>query len=679
MIRFDNVTKVYRAAPRPALDGVSLEIDPGEFVFLVGASGSGKSSLLRLMLREEKPTIGEIHVLGQRLTSISNRKVPYFRRNLGVVFQDFRLLPNKSVFDNVAFTLQVIGKSKGFIQEAVPDVLRMVGLAEKSANLPNELSGGEQQRVAIARAVVNKPAILLADEPTGNLDPTTSAGIMQVLELINASGTTVVMATHDVSIVDRMKQRVVELVGGHIVRDEQHAKYVTTAIPVQDETDVDVDVEQIRRRPVWARSATGPIVVPPMRREDDDALVTGPIRTPAPVPQFAPAPPAEPLFAPDPPSYRPAQAPQPAQSPLRPAASTRPAWTAGVPVASEPTVAPPFPAATPHPTTAQQPAPPWTAQQPVTPTTAQQPAAPRSTGMPTGSQPVQPPRSTTQQHPVQPPRTASQPVAPAAAFRPQPRAGGPSAPSYPEPARSGTRTGSFEVPGADHLAPPAAYGPPAERPVEPRMQPAPPTRTEPVLAVLVGPDQPPTAPSVTGAIPAQVVPAGYEPRPATGAVPIWARASTGAIPVEPQLPPHGAPSGRTPNPGLADDDEWDARAGSPAAPPTGASPRMRAGTRFPTDFLDSAPQPTVAPTQQATQRPAAPRSAPFAPQPMPRFTPPGQPAAAQPPDADPAADDAASRRAGRHRVDLPEHLDFLSGLGLRDSGAAHDDEVGPSS
>ncbi|MDH2445271.1 cell division ATP-binding protein FtsE [Amnibacterium sp. CER49] len=233
MIRFDSVTKRYKGAPRPALDAVSLEIGSGEFVFLVGASGSGKSSLLRLMLREEKPTSGEIHVLGQRLTSISSRKVPYFRRSLGVVFQDFRLLPNKTVFDNVAFTLQVLGKSRGFIQSAVPDVLTTVGLGEKAQNLPNELSGGEQQRVAIARAVVNKPAILLADEPTGNLDPNTSDEIMQVLERINLAGTTVVMATHDVSIVDRLQKRVVELKHGHIIRDELEAKYVTSNIPIQ--------------------------------------------------------------------------------------------------------------------------------------------------------------------------------------------------------------------------------------------------------------------------------------------------------------------------------------------------------------------------------------------------------------------------------------------------------------
>jgi cell division transport system ATP-binding protein len=233
MIRFTNVTKKYAGTSRPALNGVDFEILRGEFVFLVGASGSGKSSCLRLMIKEDRPNIGSIHVLGQDLGTISSRKVPYFRRNLGVVFQDFRLLPNKTVFDNVAFTLQVIGKSRGFIQEAVPDVLKMVGLAGKAARYPHELSGGEQQRVAIARAIVNKPALLLADEPTGNLDPATSAGIMALLERINASGTTIVMATHAADFVDRMQKRVIELVAGQIVRDEREAGYGhTAALPV---------------------------------------------------------------------------------------------------------------------------------------------------------------------------------------------------------------------------------------------------------------------------------------------------------------------------------------------------------------------------------------------------------------------------------------------------------------
>ena len=233
VIRFDSVSKLYSSNPRPALNNVSIEILKGEFVFLVGASGSGKSSFLRLVLREEKPSKGDIHVLGKQLTTLSSRKVPYFRRNLGVVFQDFRLLPQKTVFDNVAFTLQVIGKSKGYIQEAVPDVLKMVGLSGKTARFPHELSGGEQQRVAIARAIVNKPSILLADEPTGNLDPATSQGIMTLLERINLGGTTVIMATHDAGIVDQMKRRVIELIGGQVVRDERQGGYQTQAMPVQ--------------------------------------------------------------------------------------------------------------------------------------------------------------------------------------------------------------------------------------------------------------------------------------------------------------------------------------------------------------------------------------------------------------------------------------------------------------
>ena len=231
MIRFDQVTKSYSGTARPALNNLSLEVQGGEFVFLVGASGSGKSSFLRLVLKEERPTKGNIYVLGQHLNTLASRKVPFFRRNLGVVFQDFRLLPQKTVFDNVAFSLQVIGKSKGFIQEAVPDVLRLVGLAGKQGRYPHELSGGEQQRVAIARAIVNKPSILLADEPTGNLDPATSAGIMSLLSTINANGTTILMATHDVGIVDQMRRRVIELVGGQVVRDERSGGYQTQAMP----------------------------------------------------------------------------------------------------------------------------------------------------------------------------------------------------------------------------------------------------------------------------------------------------------------------------------------------------------------------------------------------------------------------------------------------------------------
>ena len=228
MIRIENVTKQYKGTSRPALKNVSLEIEKGDFVFLVGASGSGKSSLMRLMLREDIPTSGSVHVMGENLIAIPSRRIPFFRRKLGVVFQDFRLLPSKTVAQNVAFSLEVIGKSQGFIQEAVPDVLAMVGLEGKADRLPGELSGGEQQRVALARAIVNKPAVLLADEPTGNLDPATSEGIMALLERINLAGTTVVMATHDRGIVDRLQKRVVEMRDGEIFRDQKSAGYIKT-------------------------------------------------------------------------------------------------------------------------------------------------------------------------------------------------------------------------------------------------------------------------------------------------------------------------------------------------------------------------------------------------------------------------------------------------------------------
>jgi cell division transport system ATP-binding protein len=225
VIRFDDVTKVYPGTQRPALNKINLEVGKGEFVFLVGASGSGKSTFLRLVLKEEKATRGVVRVAGKDVAKLSSWKVPHLRRTIGVVFQDFRLLPNKTVFENVAFALQVIGKPRHAISHTVPEVLELVGLAGKERRFPHELSGGEQQRVAIARAFVNRPSIVLADEPTGNLDPTTSIGIMKLLDRINRTGTTVVMATHDDDIVDQMRKRVVELVDGKKVRDEDRGAY----------------------------------------------------------------------------------------------------------------------------------------------------------------------------------------------------------------------------------------------------------------------------------------------------------------------------------------------------------------------------------------------------------------------------------------------------------------------
>ena len=225
LISLEHVSKVYPKGTRPALDDINLDINRGDFVFLVGASGSGKTTLLSLLLREEEVTDGEIRVAGNDLRRLSSRQVPHYRRSIGFIFQDYKLLNNKTVWENVAFALEVIGTSRSTVKSLVPKVLQTVGLTGKENNYPHELSGGEAQRVAIARAYVNHPQILLADEPTGNLDPTTSLGIMEVLDAINRTGTTIVMATHNEEIVNSMRKRVVELHTGKIVRDEQQGSY----------------------------------------------------------------------------------------------------------------------------------------------------------------------------------------------------------------------------------------------------------------------------------------------------------------------------------------------------------------------------------------------------------------------------------------------------------------------
>lgn len=226
VITFDHVTKIYEAQPNnPALSDISLHIFPGEFVFLVGHSGSGKSTFINLLIRQIKPTKGKIYIADDDLTQMRNWRVPYLRRNIGCVFQDFKLLPNKTVFENVAFALEVIGKSRHVIRTQVPEVLRLVGLQDKMNKRPDQLSGGEQQRVSIARAIVNRPPLLICDEPTGNLDPQNSRGIMDLLERINRTGTTVLVATHDREMVDNMRRRVIALDKGVLTRDQDRGVY----------------------------------------------------------------------------------------------------------------------------------------------------------------------------------------------------------------------------------------------------------------------------------------------------------------------------------------------------------------------------------------------------------------------------------------------------------------------
>jgi cell division transport system ATP-binding protein len=224
MIKTEHVSKVYKDSV-VALENVSVEVEKSEFVFIVGPSGSGKSTFIRLLLKEEEPTRGSIHVAGKNIGNLSPWKVPFLRRNIGTVFQDFKLLPEKTVFENVAFALEVIGKPRHVVERRVPEILELVGLGDKLNNYPEELSGGEQQRVSIARAFVNRPLILLADEPTGNLDPSTSVEIMKLLDRINRTGTTVIMATHDNAIVDAMRRRVIELEKGQVIRDQARGVY----------------------------------------------------------------------------------------------------------------------------------------------------------------------------------------------------------------------------------------------------------------------------------------------------------------------------------------------------------------------------------------------------------------------------------------------------------------------
>ena len=245
VIEFRGVTKSY-GATNGGVEDITLQIARGDFVFLVGSTGSGKSTLMKLLIKEIEPDSGQIVVAGHDLRDVTNKKVPFYRRNIGMVFQDFKLLPDRTVHDNVAYALQVTGQSRKEIRSKVPDVLRLTGLSTKLHHFPDQLSGGEQQRVAIARAFVNHPPLLLADEPTGNLDPETSVGIMQLLHRINRAGTTVLVATHDNHMVDRMRRRVIELEAGSLIRDEYDAKYSTKELDTAEfaqllDNDDDID------------------------------------------------------------------------------------------------------------------------------------------------------------------------------------------------------------------------------------------------------------------------------------------------------------------------------------------------------------------------------------------------------------------------------------------------------
>jgi cell division transport system ATP-binding protein len=290
MIRLENVTKVYDGSVVAAKD-VSLDINKGEFVFLVGPSGSGKSTLIRLMMREEQPTNGDIWVAGKHASQLPAWKVPHLRRSIGTVFQDFKLLRNKTVYENVAFALEVTGRSRPVVRSQVPQVLKLVGLSAKADRYPRQLSGGEQQRVSVARAFVNRPLILLADEPTGNLDPATSVGIMRILDRINRTGTTVVMATHDHAIVDAMRRRVVQLERGRVVRDQSRGVYEDTQpLPVTDSPAVLQPTPEVSVEPT---EELAPEPTAELAPEPTAELA------PEPTPELAPEPTAE-LIEPEP-------------------------------------------------------------------------------------------------------------------------------------------------------------------------------------------------------------------------------------------------------------------------------------------------------------------------------------------------------------------------------------------